>query len=101
MRKPRMSKAQLEFMKEHLPAYLNWLNATGHAVGIKMQPWQKVIVEALIRKKFMTEDGHVTAEGQRAYEKRLSVIVPKPYSQQRLAGKTADLVIVDDPETIA
>lgn len=96
-RKPRMSKAQVEFMREHLPAYLNWLKATGQAVGIKMQPWQKVIVESLIRKKFLTEDGHVTADGQRAYEQRVSVIVPKPRSPQQLLGKTADLIIVDDP----
>jgi hypothetical protein len=79
-----LSKAQLQFMKEHVPTYLNWLNATGHAIGIKMQPWQKRVVEALIRKGLLTEEGHVTDTGKKAYERKLS-------------GKTATFAIIDDP----
>jgi hypothetical protein len=106
-----MSKAQLEFMKEHLPAYINWLQATGSSIGIKMQPWQKRIVEALIRNGHMTADGHVTERGLRGFERRFSVVLPR-FDYKRmieiqgekadLRGSKADLLIIDDvPETIA
>jgi hypothetical protein len=96
MRKPKpMSKAQFEFMKEHVPAYLAWLKATGHAVGIRMQPWQQRIVKALIRNGHLTEDGNVTERGMKGYERRISVNVPR---SSKIQGKTADLIIIDDPQ---
>jgi len=105
MRKPRtMSKAQLEFMKQHLPAYIAWMQATGQSVGIKVQPWQIRTVEALIRKDMLTPNGHVTERGLKNYERKLSVILPrfdKSALPPGLAGKTADLVIVADIETSA
>jgi hypothetical protein len=93
-KKRAMSKAQLEFMKEHLPAYIAWMQATGQSVGIKMQPWQKRIVEALIRKGMLTPDGHVTERGMKGYERKFSVILPR--FDHQIKGATADLVIVDD-----
>jgi hypothetical protein len=96
MRKPKpMSKAQLEFMKEHLPAYIVWLKATGQSIGIKMKPWQERIVKALIRNGHLTEDGHVTERGMKGYERKFSVILPR--FDHPIKGATADTIIIDDP----
>lgn len=108
-RKPTMSKAQVQFMKENLPAYLNWLNATGQAIGLKTQPWQRAIVDALIRKQFLTEDGHVTDDGQAAYKRatETALAVAKRNGAKihprvaQIRGKKADLVIVDEVQKIA
>lgn len=67
-----MSTAQVRFMDEHAPAYLAWLEAVGHAVGIKIEPWQRRTVEAMIRSGFLTEDGHVTEQGKKAWIKAIS-----------------------------
>ncbi|SHH03348.1 hypothetical protein [Bradyrhizobium erythrophlei] len=62
-----MSKAQVRVMDEHAPAYLAWVEALGHAVGIKVQPWQRRTIEAMIRSGFLTEDGQVTEGGKQAW----------------------------------
>jgi len=69
MRKPRLSAAQLRFMDEHAPAFMAWLSATGQSIGIKIEPWQKRIVEAMVRKGLLTDDGGITEAGRDAYKR--------------------------------
>ncbi|SDH37462.1 hypothetical protein [Bradyrhizobium ottawaense] len=96
-----MSPAQVRFLDEHAPAYLAWLDAVGHSVGIKMEPWQKRTVEAMIKNGFLTEDGHVTKDGK---DRWLSIISKRDRAlplKPRILDNRATLMIVDDPETIA
>lgn len=83
-----LSEAQVRFMNEHAPAYFAWLRAVGHSVGIKIQPWQRRVVEAMIRKGFLTEEGHVTEAGKKAWDQSLSSRRPRPPTMEE-AQKTA------------
>jgi hypothetical protein len=67
-----MTNAQVRFMDEHAPSYLAWLEAVGHAVGIKLEPWQRRTVEAMIRNGFLTQEGHVTEEGKQRWIRAIS-----------------------------
>jgi hypothetical protein len=104
MRKPRLSKAQLRLMDEHAPAFMAWLEATGQSIGIKIEPWQKRVVEAMVRKGLLTDDGGITETGQDAYKRATekAVAVAKRNGAKihprvdTIKGRTASLVIIDD-----
>jgi hypothetical protein len=97
MRKPRdptkepLSPAQVRFLNENAPTFMIWLEATGDPIGMNLQPWQKRIVEALMRKDVLTPDGRITESGKKAWER----------ARHKIQGRRASLVIMDDPETIA
>ncbi|MCA1379511.1 hypothetical protein I6F34_01580 [Bradyrhizobium sp. BRP05] len=91
-RKPKLSPAQVRFMDEHVPAFIAWMQATGQSIGIKVQPWQKRIIEALIRKDFLEPDGKVTFAGVQAWQRATD----KAAAAAKIQGNRADLVIVDD-----
>jgi hypothetical protein len=101
-----MSPAQVKFLNENAPAYFAWLKATGESIGIKVQPWQRRIIEAVTRKDFMTADGHITDTGQTAWNRAVdtAVRVAKRNGTKvhprvaELKGKTATLVVIDDPD---
>jgi hypothetical protein len=71
MRKPRMSPAQVKLMDENFMAFANWLEKAGAAVGFKIEPWQRRIVDSMIRKGFLSADGSVTPEGKKAWERAI------------------------------
>ena len=62
--KERLSEAQIRFMDENAPAFIAWMGL----IGIKIEPWQRRIVEALIRKDVITPDGKITESGKKAWE---------------------------------
>jgi hypothetical protein len=70
--KERLSPAQVSFLNENVPALLIWLEATGKAIGLTLQPWQRRTVEALIRKDVLTPDGRITESGKRAWERAIA-----------------------------
>lgn len=92
--KPRpLSPAQVKYLKENVPAFINWMQLSGAPIGFKMLPWQKPIVEALIRKDVLTPEGRLTVFGRKLWDEK---IVGK------ITGKEASLIVIDDPdETIA
>lgn len=100
----KMSEAQVRFMRENAIAYFNWLKATGSTIGLKVEPWHKRIIEAMVRKGYLTEDGHITDAGEAAYKKatETAVAVAKRNGAKihprvaKIKGKKADLLIVDD-----
>ena len=87
---PQLSPAQVQYLKENVPAFINWVELAGIEIGFTMKPWQKRIVEALIRKEVLTPDGRLTAFGKQVWD-------------QKITGKTATLFVIDDPiaKTIA
>jgi hypothetical protein len=72
LKKAPLSKAQVAFLDENAPAFIAWLELSGHSVGIKMQPWQRRIVQALIRKDVITPDGQITDSGRKAWERAIA-----------------------------
>jgi hypothetical protein len=113
MRKPRMSPAQVRLMDENFMAFANWLEKAGLAIGFKIEPWQRRIVDSMVRKGFLTVDGHITDAGNAAWKKATDKAVgvakrngaklhPRIAAiKDQIRGRTASLMIVDDPETIA
>jgi hypothetical protein len=87
---PQLSRAQVQYLKENVPAFINWVELAGVEIGFTMHPWQKRIVEALIRKDVLKPDGTLTPFGKQVWE-------------QKIAGKNATMVVIDDPivKTIA
>jgi hypothetical protein len=65
--KERLSKAQIQFLDENVPAFMAWAGQ----IGLKIQPWQRRIVEALIRKDVITPDGKITESGQKAWARAI------------------------------
>lgn len=99
-RKRGLSPAQVKYLNEHVPAFMAWLNATGQSIGMTVQPWQKRIVEALIRKKVLEPDGRITITGTKDWEAARRLLELKALGGG-LRGKKADLVIVDEVEKTA
>jgi len=66
--KERLSKAQIQFLNENVPAFIAWAGQ----IGLKIQPYQRRIVEALIRKDVITPDGKITESGKQAWERAVS-----------------------------
>jgi len=75
--KERLSKAQIKFLDENVPAFIAWMGL----IGIKIEPWQRRIVEALIRKDVITPDGKITESGKKAWDLAVS------RAQQRNAAR--------------
>lgn len=116
-RKRGLSPAQVRYLNEHVPAFMAWLNATGQAIGMTVKPWQKRIVEALIRKNVLEPDGRITDYGMKAHQRAAlraaqkavevakrngATIHPRVAEiKDKIQGKTASLIIVDDPENVA
>jgi hypothetical protein len=86
MPKPRksLSPAQVKYLRENVPAFIQWMKLAGAPIGFKIQPWQKPIVDALIRKAVLTPDMRLTLFGERLYD-------------ENIVGKEATLVVIDDP----
>ncbi|MEY9575782.1 hypothetical protein ABIE88_003358 [Bradyrhizobium diazoefficiens] len=99
----KMSPAQVRFMQENANAYFNWLKATGDAIGVKLQPWQKRVIDAMVRRGYLTEEGHITDAGEAAYKKatETAVAVAKRNGAKihprvaEIKGNTASLLIID------
>ncbi|ARQ95275.1 hypothetical protein [Bradyrhizobium phage BDU-MI-1] len=87
-----------------------WFKATGQSIGMTVQPWQKRIVEALIRKEVLEPDGRITDYGMKAHQKAALRAAQKAVGVAKrngakihprvaeIKGKTASLIIVDDLE---
>jgi hypothetical protein len=89
--KPRnraLSPAQVKYLKENVPAFINWMQLTGTPIGFKSLPWQKPIVEALVRKGVLGEDLRLTAFGKKVWDDKIV---------SKITGKEARLVVIDDP----
>jgi hypothetical protein len=69
--KEPLSKAQIAFMDEKAPTLIAWFELTGQAIGMTIQPWQRRIVNALIRKDVLTPDGQVTDSGKKAWARAI------------------------------
>lgn len=68
-RAPRLSKAQARFLDEHAPAYLCWQEDAGTAIPVAPHKGQKRTFDAMIRKEFLTPDGHMTELGKTTWLK--------------------------------
>ncbi len=68
-RSPRLSKAQKRFMDEHAPAYLCWMDDTSSALPILPVRRMKRTFDAMVRKAFLTPDGHITNLGREIWRK--------------------------------
>jgi hypothetical protein len=90
MTKPNrsLSPAQVKYLKENVPAFIQWMELTGAPIGFKVLPWQKPIVEALIRKAVLTPDMRLSIFGKKVWDEK---IVGK------ITGKEAALIVIDDP----
>ena len=66
--KERLSPAQIKFLDENVPAFIAWMGL----IGIKIEPWQRRIVDALIRKDVITPDGKITESGKKAWSLAVS-----------------------------
>ena len=83
-KKPKaLTPAQIRYLKENVPAFINWVELAGAEIGFTMKPWQKQVVEALIRKDVLSPDGRLTVFGRKVWD-------------NKIVGKEASLVVIDD-----
>ena len=65
--KEPLSKAQVRFLDENVPAFLAWAGM----IGMKVEPWQRRIVAALIRKDVLTNQLSITDSGKKAWMRQV------------------------------
>ena len=105
--KERLSKAQINYLDENVPAFLAWAGA----IGLKIQPWQRRVVNALMRKDVITPDGKITESGVAAWRRAINnnaVRIAKRKGakthpriaqlKDQIRGNSATMVVIDDPE---
>lgn len=73
MPRPRLTKAQIKFMDQWVPAQKNWMAKAGWFIGaVAATGREQLSLNALIRKGFAGEDGQFTEAGVAAYERKIS-----------------------------
>ena len=94
-RKERLSKAQIQYLDENVMTFIAWSGL----IGLKVQPWQRRIVGALMRKDVITPDGRLTESGKAAYSRTVDRMTKRGrISIHPIRGNSASMVVIDDPE---
>ncbi|MEH2517364.1 pyrroline-5-carboxylate reductase [Bradyrhizobium sp. AZCC 1610] len=68
----RLSKAQMAFLDEWVPAQQIWAHACDLAIGAVPGNGQRRTFDALVRKDVITPGGQITKEGLTAWERAVA-----------------------------